>query len=117
MHSTSTTGHGAVYHSAPRGDMRKFAEITGVPGQGWSAQHRDPVDAVAEFGNGDLASIISTGDTATASGNTDIASVLGDDSSVTAGGPGNYDLAAVFGDMLHAVASGGNGLVDILPSL
>jgi hypothetical protein len=78
------------------------------------------VDAVAEFGNGDLASIIdtgSTGDTATASGNTDIASVLGDDSSATAGGPGNYDLAAVFGDMLHAVASGGNGLVDILPSL
>jgi hypothetical protein len=80
------------------------------------------VDAVAEFGNGDLASIIdtgSTGDTATASGNTDIASVLGDDSSATAGGPGNYDydLAAVFGDMLHAVASGGNGLVDNLPSL
>jgi hypothetical protein len=50
-------------------------------------------------------------------GNTDIASVLGDASSATAGGPGDYDLAAVFGDMLHAVASGGNGLVDILPSL
>jgi hypothetical protein len=30
---------------------------------------------------------------------------------------GNYDLAAAFGDMLHAVASEGNDIITILPSL
>ena len=30
---------------------------------------------------------------------------------------GDWDLAAVFGDMLHASATGGNFLLDILPSL
>jgi hypothetical protein len=31
--------------------------------------------------------------------------------------PGSFDLAAVFGDMLHATATGGNFLTDILPAL
>jgi hypothetical protein len=31
--------------------------------------------------------------------------------------PGDFDLAAAFGDMLHASATGGNFLTDILPSL
>jgi hypothetical protein len=30
---------------------------------------------------------------------------------------GDWDLAAVFGDMLDANATGGNFLLDILPSL
>lgn len=29
--------------------------------------------------------------------------------------PGSFDLAAVTGDMLHAIATGGNFLTDILP--
>ena len=31
--------------------------------------------------------------------------------------PNDSDLAAAFGDMLHASATTGSGLVDILPSL
>jgi hypothetical protein len=87
--------------------------------------------SVTENGNGDLASVVNTGsteDVAFAGGtdpsflsSNDIASVLGTDSSAFAGGDssavGNFDLAAVFGDMLTATATGGSGLVDILPSL
>jgi hypothetical protein len=29
--------------------------------------------------------------------------------------PGDFDLAAALGDMLTATATGGSGLVDILP--
>jgi hypothetical protein len=95
-------------------------------------------DARAELGNGDLASVVdtgSTGDSSTAGGfltapgpspdivlgNNDIASVVGTDSTAIAGStattPGDFDLAAVLGDMYNAVATGGNYLVDILPSL
>jgi hypothetical protein len=87
--------------------------------------------AFAGEGNGDLASIVNTGSTADAAdagginatdlGNNDIASVLGTGSTATAGAdlttPGDFDLATVFGDLLNAVATGGNFLVDILPSL
>jgi hypothetical protein len=53
--------------------------------------------------------------------NFDIATVVGTDSSAISGAdltthtPGSFDLAAAFGDMLHANATGGNFLVDILP--
>ena len=55
-------------------------------------------------------------------GDNDIASVVGTGSTAFAGSdfttPGSFDLAAVvFGDMLNATATGGNFLIDILPSL
>jgi len=95
-------------------------------------QFRRVVDA---FLAGDLATAIDTGsspDLAEAGGimaapallgSNDIAFVLGTGSTAIAGPDfatetvGSFDLAAVFGDMLHAVATGSNFLVDILPSL
>jgi hypothetical protein len=55
-------------------------------------------------------------------GNLDIAFVVGTDSDAEAGANattvGDFDLAAVvFGDMLNAVATGDNRMIDILPSL
>jgi hypothetical protein len=88
--------------------------------------------AIATGGNDDLASVIDTGsseDVATAGsgdasvlGNNDIASVIGTGSEAESGvglssTASNFDLAAAFGDMLDANATGGNFLVDILPSL
>jgi hypothetical protein len=87
--------------------------------------------AVAGFGSGDVASIINTGsalDSAQAGGvaefggSNDTAFVLGTGSTADAGADfsaaGNFDLGAVFGDMLNSTgATGGNFLVDILPSL
>ena len=74
------------------------------------------------FGAFNDAYVDGTGSTATAGdpdgttfGGFDIASVVGNDSTATAGDPGNFDLASATGDMLHAVASGGNFLSDILP--
>jgi hypothetical protein len=55
------------------------------------------------FGYHDIAEIIGTGSTATAG------------SDLTAAG--NFDIAAVFGDMLNAIATGKDFLIDILPSL
>jgi hypothetical protein len=77
-------------------------------------------------GIGNFAWIVNTGsafDQALAGGgaplssNFDVAEIFGTGSSAMAGAPGSYDLAAVFGDLLHALASGNNFLVDILPSL
>jgi hypothetical protein len=39
----------------------------------------------------------------------------GETAGAVLGAPGNFDLAAAFGDMLHAIATGGNFLVDIVP--
>jgi len=50
-------------------------------------------------------------------GSFDFAGVFGNNDTATAGSPGDFDLAAVFGDGLNATASGGNFLVDIVPSL
>jgi len=55
-------------------------------------------------------------------GSNDIDSVVGSDSSAFAGADssaaGNFDLAAVFADGLSSTtATGGNFLVDILPTL
>jgi hypothetical protein len=61
---------------------------------------------------GTLGSTAESGD-----GNFDLTSVFGDNSFAYAGFPGNFDLGAVFGDGLTANATGGNFLVDILPSL
>jgi hypothetical protein len=48
----------------------------------------------------------------------DLASVFGDNSDAYAGLSGSFDIAAVFGDSLGtANATGGNFLLDILPSL
>jgi hypothetical protein len=88
-------------------------------------------------GNGDLAFVVNTGsaeDQAVAgstssnvAGTFDIASVVGTGSTAfagdyppTLGPPGPldhvaFDLATVFGDMLHATATGGSGLIDIVP--
>jgi hypothetical protein len=80
-------------------------------------------------GNNDIALAVDpsggTGDTAWAgNGDFDLASVLGDNSSAYAGVDpsgtevGSFDFAVVLGDVLNALdASGGNWLVDILPSL
>jgi len=47
------------------------------------------------------------------------AAVVGTGSTALAGSgvttPGDFDLAAALGDMLTATATGGSGLVDILP--
>jgi hypothetical protein len=71
-------------------------------------------------GIGDLAYIVNTGsalDQATASGGDNlIAEIIGTGSTAEAGF-GNWDLAAAIGDMLHAMATGGNFLLDIMPSL
>ena len=78
------------------------------------------------IGIGDVASIFNTGsafDQAIAGGgiplgsNFDLAEIFGTGSTALAGDNGSFDLAAVFGDMLHAMATGENFLVDILPSL
>lgn len=84
-------------------------------------------EANAVNGIGDLASIINTGsapDIATAGGidvnafsNNDAAEIIGTGSTAIAGSGGDWDLAAAFGDMLHAIATGSNFLLDILPSL
>jgi hypothetical protein len=88
--------------------------------------------AIAAFGNGDLAFLVNTGsiyDVAEAGGKSptvlgsfDIASVVGTDSSATAGAsattPGDFDLAGAFGDVLDAGnATGVSDMIDILPSL
>jgi hypothetical protein len=74
------------------------------------------------FGAFNDAHVDGTGSIATAGdpdgstfGGFDIASVVGDGSTATAGDPGNFDLATVTGDMLNAIASGGNFLSDIMP--
>ena len=71
-------------------------------------------------GIGDIAYIFNTGsalDQATASlGDNLLAEIIGTGSTAEAG-LGNWDLAAAFGDMLHAMATGGNFLLDIMPSL
>jgi len=52
-------------------------------------------------------------------GSNDITQIFGDGDVGAAGAnaanPGDFDLAVIFGDMLTAVASGGNFLTDILP--
>jgi hypothetical protein len=78
--------------------------ITGLGGSNDLAFIVDPFGTVGGFA--------SAGD-----GTFDLASVFGDNSSAAAGFAGNFDLAAAFGDMLNATATGGSGLVDILPSL
>jgi hypothetical protein len=80
-------------------------------------------------GVGDVASVINTGsafDEAVAGGavafsDNDIATIIGTGSTAFAGSDpttaGDWDLAAAFGGMLHASATGGNFLLDILSSL
>ena len=71
-------------------------------------------------GIGDIAAIFNTGsalDQANATlGDNLIAEIIGTGSTATAG-DGNWDFAAAFGDLLHAMATGGNFLFDIMPSL
>jgi hypothetical protein len=79
------------------------------------------------LGIGDIASVINTGsafDQAIAGGSAavpfsdnDLALIIGTGSTAFSGSGGDWDIAAVFGDMLHASATGGNFLLDILPSL
>jgi hypothetical protein len=79
--------------------------------------------AVSDVGGLDFATVFGADGTARAgNGYGDIAFILGTDSTATAGDPttvtpGSFDLAAVFGDMLNAMATGGNFMVDILPML
>ena len=85
-------------------------------------------EANAVLGDNNLAFVFNTGsafDQATAGGagnlfaNNDIAEIIGTGSTATAGSDlttaGNFDLAAAFGDLLHAIATGGNFLWDIPP--
>ena len=81
-----------------------FAGVFGAPSANDTAVVFDPfgsTGSIAEAGNG----------------NFDFASIFGDNSLAQAGFIGNFDLASVFGDMLHASATGGNYLIDILPAL
>jgi hypothetical protein len=72
---------------------------------------------------GDIATVFdpfgTEGSTASAAnGLADLASVFGDNSNADAGFAGSFDLAAALGDNLGtASATGGNFLLDILPSL
>jgi len=71
-------------------------------------------------GIGDIASIFNTGsalDQATASGGDNLLAEIFGTGSTAVAGLGNWDLAAAFGDMLDANATGGNFLLDIMPSL
>jgi hypothetical protein len=84
-----------------------------------------------ENGGDDSAVVFGANSTADAgfNGNSDYAWVFGADSTADAGFgeqptqlfplgfPNNSDLAAIFGDMLHATATSGSNMVDILPSL
>jgi hypothetical protein len=88
-------------------------------------------EANAVGGIGDLASVINTGsafDEAVAGGTIggpigyhDLATIIGTGSTAIAGSDlttaGNFDDAVVFGDMLNAIATGKDFLIDILPSL
>jgi hypothetical protein len=74
----------------------------------------------------DVASVINTGsafDSALAGGgapltsNLDFAEILGTGSTAVAGEGGSLDFAAAFGDMLNAMATFDNFVIDILPSL
>jgi len=134
--SDAFAGHGS-FDSATAGEFQAAADA-GF-GNGDVASIFGVGSAVAQFGNGDLASIYNPGGipdlasaggtSATVLGSNDIASVFDPaatianpmGSSADAGAnlttPGSFDLAAVFGDMLHAVATGGNFLIDIVPSL
>ena len=80
--------------------------------------------------NGADSQALATGgisETATASGTNavanavngigDVASVIGTGSTAISGSGGDWDLAAVFGNLLAANATGGNFLLDLLPSL
>lgn len=91
----------------------------------------EALGGVGPFNFFNFASILNTGstfdqalagDTAGAflsPANFDIASIVGTDSTALAGSDlttaGSFDLAGAFGDMLHAMTTGGNFLVDILP--
>jgi hypothetical protein len=87
-------------------------------------------EATAINGIHDLAFVVNTGsamDEAVAGGtgailnDNDIAEIFGTGSTAFAGSDpttaGSFDLAAVFGDMLNAMATGKDFLIDILPSL
>ncbi|HTZ13178.1 MAG TPA: hypothetical protein VMC78_06085 [Mycobacterium sp.] len=89
-------------------------------------------NALVGDGGGDSAWVFGANSTAEAGfiGSNDSAWVFGDNSTADAGfGPpsstplnpfefsNNYDFAAAFGDMLHATATSGSNMVDILPSL
>jgi hypothetical protein len=47
----------------------------------------------------------------------DLALIIGTGSTALSGSGGDWDFAGVFGDMLHASATSGNFLLDILRSL
>ena len=113
--------------------------FSAVPSQNDGALVVDPFGTLgstadAGDGNSDLASVFGDNSSAFAGGgsavtdsgdlpgNFDLATVFGNASDATAGStltaPGDFDLAAVFGDILHSTAAtGGNFLVDILPTL
>lgn len=115
--------------------------FTNFPSQNDGALVFDPFgtlysNAQAGDGNSDFASVFGANSTAYAggngaenaggpymSGNFDLASVFGNSSHALAGAntgaPGDFDLGAVFGDGFGptTAATGGNFLVDILPSL
>jgi hypothetical protein len=112
--------------SATAGGFLANAFATGVGSTATATGFSDSATALGgnadaqASGIGDLAYIFNTGsalDQATASGGDNlIAEIIGTGSTAEAGF-GNWDLAAAFGDMLHAMATGGNFLLDIMPSL
>ena len=107
-------GAGGVLSRASNGD---FASAFGTDATAGAGDFNDSVSsghdvAMAFDPTGGMGSAANAGD-----GNYDFASVVGDASTAHAGFVGDFDLASAFGDMLTATATGGSGLVDILPSL
>lgn len=126
--SLADAGFGGDFDSATANGINSIAEAASGSNDLASVLGTDS-GAFAQFGNGNLAYVVDLGgssDTAVAGGNSaavlgsdDIASIFGMGSTAVAGAdlstPGDFDLAAVFGDLLSAMATGGNFLSDILP--
>lgn len=119
-----TDAESGVYSDVPGGnDVAVVVDPFGT--QGSSAGAGDgKSDFAWVFGDNSTADAggSDTGASGDLAGNFDLAAIFGNGSDATAGAspsaPGDFDLAAIFGDLLHSTgATGGNFLVDILPTL
>jgi hypothetical protein len=132
--ATATSDMGDIAIAIGNGAEANATDATGSSGDFAFA---DGANSLAEagfndpYGGNDSAWVFGANSTAEAGfiGSGDTAVVFGANSTADAGFgeqpsqffpfgfPNDSDLAAAFGDMLHAVATSGSGLVDIVPSL
>ncbi len=138
--SGTAVGDGSLVNSGSGGGLFDSATVFGtnstaladVGSLDTATVFGDDSLARAQIGSDDLAYVVDTGSMADQAraggefngvldifGNNDIASVFGTDSTALAGADavnfGNFDLGAVCGDILNAMATGGNFLADIMP--